>query len=73
MYHHSILKFLYLCVVWFYLVSIYFYYSTLNKTIISNEVKSYIAIKPPVKLKKKATPLASSEIIFNFALNKLVE
>jgi len=57
MYHHSILKFLYLCVVWFYLVSIYFYYSTLNKTIISNEVKSYIAIKPPVKLKKKATPL----------------
>ena len=57
MYHHSILKFLYLCVVWFYLVSIYFYYSTLNMTIISNEVKSYIAIKTPVKLKKKATPL----------------
>ena len=40
MYHYFYYKFLYLCVVWFNLVSIYFYHSTLNTTIVSNKVNT---------------------------------
>ena len=40
MYHYFPLKFLYLCVVWLNLMSIYFYHSTLNVTIVSNKVNT---------------------------------
>ena len=49
------------------------YYETINSIYRKLKNKSFIAIKPSAEIKKESNSFASSEIIFNFALNKLVE
>ena len=49
------------------------HHETINSIYGKLKNKSFIAIKPPVELKKESNSFVSSEIIYNFAPNKLVE
>lgn len=48
-------------------------YETINSIYRKLKNKSFIAIKPSAEIKKECNSFASSEIIYNFAPNKLVE
>ena len=48
-------------------------YETINSIYRKLKNKSFIAIKPSAEIKKESNSFASSEIIYNFAPNKLVE
>lgn len=48
-------------------------YETINSIYRKPKNKSFIAIKPSAEIKKESNSFASSEIIYNFAPNKLVE
>ena len=49
------------------------HYETINSIYRKLKNKSFIAIKPSAEIKKESNSFASSEIIYNFAPNKLVE
>lgn len=48
-------------------------YETINSIYRKVKNKPFIAIKPSAEIKKESNSFASSEIIYNFAPNKLVE